>query len=303
MPDQTGRIAVITGGSSGIGLETAKALADRRAIVVLAGRDLAKAEQASAEVRSQTPSAELRAVRLDLTSLSSIAAAAAEIRSEFPRLDLLICNAGVMARPYELTKDGFESTLATNHLGHFALTGHLLDRLLGTVGSRVVTVSSNAHRRGVIHFDDLQFEKRYDPGEAYDQSKLANLLFAYELQRRLEAAGATTISLAAHPGNASTDLWRTSSRVERLVISPRLRLLNFWLVQSPERAALPSLRAALDPSARGGEYYGPDGRFQYSGRPTRVESSPRSHDRAAQGRLWDVSERLTGVTYRFSTRV
>src|SRR5262249_49383135 len=168
-----------------------------------------------------------------------------------------------------------------------------------TAGSRIVTVSSIAHRRGVVHFDDLQLERAYRPADAYDQSKLANLLFTNELHARLEAAGAATIALAAHPGNAQTDLWQTSSRLERMLISPRLSKLTFWLAQSAQLGALPTLRAAVDPSARGGDYYGPAGRFQYTGYPTRVESSARSRDAAAGRRLWDVSEQLTGVSYSF----
>jgi NAD(P)-dependent dehydrogenase (short-subunit alcohol dehydrogenase family) len=228
-------------------------------------------------------------VRLDLSSQASIRAAAIEIRSRWDRLDLLINNAGVMDAPYRRTEDGFELTLATNHLGHFALTGLLLDRLLATPGSRVVTVSSDAHRRGEIRFGDLQFDGGYDAGAAYAQSKLANLLFTYELQARLSARGAATIALAAHPGNARTGLWRSSSRVERALIRlPRL-------AQSPAAGALPIVRAALDPSARGGDYYGPHRR--YTGSPVRVESSAGSHDRAAGRRLWELSEELTGVSY------
>jgi NAD(P)-dependent dehydrogenase (short-subunit alcohol dehydrogenase family) len=269
---------VITGGGAGLGLEVAKALAEKAATVVLA-------------VRRRPDRADVRVVRLDLASLSSVRAAADEIRSTCDRLDLLINNAGVMDAPYQRTEDGFELTLATNHLGHFALTGLVLDLLLKTPGSRVVTVSSNAHRRGVMRFDDVQSERRYEPSAAYAQSKLANLLFTYELQARLEAIGARTIALAAHPGNARTGLWRTSSRLERALIRCP------WVAQGPRTGALPILRAAVDPSARGGEYYGPSGRFQHTGRPTRVESSARSHDRAAQRRLWELSERLTGVSY------
>jgi NAD(P)-dependent dehydrogenase (short-subunit alcohol dehydrogenase family) len=290
----------VTGANAGLGLATAKVLAERRATVVLACRDLVKAERAADWIRSKVGRADLHVVRLDLASLASIREAADELRSNYPRLDLLINNAGVMAVPYQRTEDGFELTLASNHLGHFALTGLLLDRLLATAGSRIVTVSSIAHRRGVMYFDDLQSEDRYKPGDAYGQSKLANLLFTNELQARLAAAGARTIALAAHPGNARTELWRTSSRVERVLIDPRLRWLNFWLVQSAELGALPTLRAAVDPSARGGDYYGPAGWFQFTGYPTRVESSARSHDAVAQRRLWDLSEGLTGVSYRIS---
>ena len=298
VPDQSGRTAVVSGANVGLGLATARLLASRGATVVLACRDIVKAERAAGRIRTEAGRANVDVVRLDLSSLASVREAADEVRSGYPRLDLLINNAGVMAVPYQRTEDGFELTLATNHLGHFALTGLLLDRLLATAGSRIVTVSSVAHRRGLMHFGDLQSEHRYKPADAYGQSKLANLLFTNELQARLEAAGAGTIALAAHPGNARTDLWRTSSRLERVLISPRLRLLNFWLVQSAELGALPTLRAAVDPSARGGDYYGPAGPFQYTGYPTRVDSSPRSQDAAARRRLWDVSEQLTGVSYR-----
>jgi NAD(P)-dependent dehydrogenase (short-subunit alcohol dehydrogenase family) len=300
VPDQSGRIAVVTGANAGLGLATARVLAGRGAKVVLACRDVVKAERAADRISSEVGQANLHVVRLDLASLASVREAADELRSDYPRLDLLINNGGVMAVPYQRTEDGYELTLATNHLGHFALTGLLLERLLATAGSRIVTVSSIAHRRGVMYFDDLQSERRYKAEDAYAQSKLANLLFTYELQARLHAAGATTIALAAHPGNARTELWRTSSRLERVLISSRLRLLNFSLVQSAELGALPTLRAAVDPSAKAGDYYGPVGWFQFTGYPARVESSARSHDGLAQRRLWEISERLTGISYRMS---
>jgi NAD(P)-dependent dehydrogenase (short-subunit alcohol dehydrogenase family) len=298
VPDQSGRIALVTGASAGLGLETAKVLAAHGARVVLACRDIAKAERAAEPIRAQAGRAGVHVVRVDLASLASVRQAANQIRSTYPRLDLLVNNAGVMDVPYQRTEDGLELTLATNHLGHFALTGLLLDRLLATPGSRIVTVSSVAHRRGVIRFDDLHAERRYHPADAYAQSKLANLLFTYQLHARLQAAGAPTIALAAHPGNARTGLWRTSSRLERALLSPRLRLLNAWLVQSAQMGALPTLRAAVDPSARGGDYYGPGGRSEYTGHPTRVASSAGSHDPVAQRRLWELSEQLTGVSYR-----
>jgi NAD(P)-dependent dehydrogenase (short-subunit alcohol dehydrogenase family) len=297
LPDQSWRIAVVTGANTGLGLETARVLAWRGATVLLACRDLDKAERAAALIRAEVASANVRIVHLDLASLASVREAATEIRAISPRLDLLINNAGVMEVPYQRTEDGFELTLATNHLGHFALTGLVLDRLVVTSGSRIVTVSSLAHRRGVMHFDDLHFEQRYRPSEAYAQSKLANLLFTHELQSRLAAAGLGTLALAAHPGNARTDLWRTSSLLERVLINPSLRLLTFWLGQDPPLAALPTLRAAIDPSAQGGDYYGPSGVFEYTGYPIRVEASPGSHDAAAQRRLWEVSEQLTRVAY------
>jgi NAD(P)-dependent dehydrogenase (short-subunit alcohol dehydrogenase family) len=297
VPDQSGRTAVVTGATAGLGLETAKALAERGASVVLACRDLDKAERAATRIQ-----ADVQIVKLDLASLASVHAVAGEIRAAHSRLDLLILNAGVMDVPYERTEDGFELMLATNHLGHFALTGLLLDRLLATAGSRIVTVSSVAHRRGRIRFDDLQSERSYNASDAYAQSKLANLLFSYELDRRLRDAAACTISLAAHPGNARTELWRSSSRLERAVISTRLRFLNSWLVQSAEAGALPTLRAATDPSARGGEYFGPSGRFEFAGHPVRVGSNERSHDATAQQQLWEVSEQLTGISYELQGR-
>ena len=284
------RTAVVTGASGGLGLETARGLAAHGVTVILACQSLAKGEEAAKSIAGSP-----RVVHLDLASLASVREAADEIRASCAQLDLLINNAGVMTIPLSRSADGIELTFATNHLGHFALTGSLLERLLATPGSRVVTVSSVAHRRASADFADLEHD--YDSGRAYERSKLANLLFAYELQHRLHAAGSETISLAAHPGIARTDLWRTSSGLERALLSPWLRPLTFWLAQSARAGALPTLRAALDPDARGGEYYGPGGWSQYTGRPERVDSSPTSHDRSAQHRLWQLSEELTGIPY------
>jgi NAD(P)-dependent dehydrogenase (short-subunit alcohol dehydrogenase family) len=306
--DQSGRTAVVTGASGGLGMETARVLAARGADVVLACRNPAKAERAAEQIRAQAGPAggqiraragrgSVRVVRLDLASLASVREAADEIRTTCPRLDLLINNAAVMTPPYQRTEDGFELTFGTNHLGHFALTGQVLGRLLETPGSRIVTVSSVGHRDGEMHFDDLQFARRYHAGRAYWQSKLANLLFTYELSSRLQAAGAQTIALAAHPGVVATELWRTSSWLERTVVSPRMRWLNFRLVHGVERGALPMLRAATDPAARGGQYYGPGGRRGYIGYPVLEESSPRSRNEADGRRLWQVSEELTRVGY------
>ena len=304
VPDQSGRTAVVTGASGGLGFETAEVLAGRGAAVVLASRDLDKAERAANRIRSSAGggggggAASVLAVHLDLASLASVRAAADQIRAACPSLDLLINNAGVMAIPRELTEDGFERTLATNHLGHFALTGLLLGRLLNTSGSRVVTVSSNGHRMGdgVMRLEDLQLERGYKPWPAYYRSKLANLLFTYELQRRLAATGAATTALAAHPGNARTDLWR-HSRLDQALYRPALRPLTFWFAQSAHMGALATLRAATDPAADGGEYFGPPGRQQFTGHPVRVESSTQSHDKAEAARLWAISEELTGVSY------
>lgn len=302
IPDLSGRTALITGANAGLGLRTAQVLAGRGAHVILACRDLGRADRAAREIGAATagtPSTSTSTVRLDLASQSSVRAAAAEIRDRFPRLDLLVNNAGVMGIPLRRTEDDFEATLATNHLGPFALTGLLLDRL--TADARIVTVSSVAHLQGVVDFDDLQSRGAYDPGKAYARSKLANLLFTYELDRRLRAAGSGVGALACHPGIVLTDLFAHASRVERFLIDPRMRIINFWAVQDVRTGSLPTLRAATDPAAQGGEFYGPRGyglrRGFHTGHPAIVESNARSHDAAVQARLWEASERLTGVVY------
>lgn len=297
VPDQQGRTVVITGGNIGIGFETAQALAQRGATVVLACRNPGRATDAQARIAAAAPAANVSTLPLDLASLASIRQAAETLRASHPRIDVLINNAGGMRHDHSLTEDGFESTLATNHLGPFAFTGLVIERLLTTPGSRVVTVSSIGHRRGTINFDDLHFQHGYRYSTAYFQSKLANLMFTYELQRRLGVAGASTIAVAAHPGNARTEFGRELPAPARAVLSPHMRAFTSWLLQSPQMGALPTLRAATDPHVRGGEYYGPPGRAQFTGYPARVESTTRSHDTAAQRRLWQESEQLTGVSY------
>ncbi|HEV8461545.1 MAG TPA: oxidoreductase [Gaiellaceae bacterium] len=303
LPDQSGRHVVVTGANSGLGYETARTLATLGARVTLACRDVGRANEAVDKLvgSSSVPRDSLTVVELDLASLDSVRRAAEAIRADQPHLDLLINNAGVMTIPFGRSADGYERTFAINHLGHFALTGLLLESLLATPGSRVLTVSSNAHRRArSSDLERVESGTGYSPAAAYDRSKLANLLFAYALQHELSAADAKTISLAAHPGNARTDLWRTSSRLERALLAPRLGLLTSRLVQSAEDGALPILRAALDPSARGGDYYGPAGWQGNTGRPVRVKSSTDSYDRSAQRALWQQSEQLTRVTYPLS---
>lgn len=301
IPDLTGRTALVTGGNAGLGLRTATVLAERGARVILGCRNPERADQAARRIANAAPSgaAAPATVRLDLASQSAVRAAAEEIRTRFPQLDLLVNNAGVMEVPLERTEDGFELTLATNHLGPFALTGLLLDRF--APGARIVTVSSLAHQQGVIDFDDLQSELRYDRAKAYSQSKLANLLFTYELDRRLRAADAPLSALACHPGIVDTELFAHQSRSTRLLLSPSMRVINFWAVQNVRMGALPALRAATDPSAQGGEYYGPRGhglrRSFLTGYPAVVKSTDRSHDEADQARLWQTSEELTGVSY------
>ena len=294
IPDQTGRVAVITGANTGLGYETALALADHGAHVVLAVRNLDKGKDAAARITANSPHADVAVAELDLTSLQSIRAAADQLRADHDRIDLLINNAGVMFTPKATTKDGFELQLGTNHLGHFALTGLLLDHMLPVQDSRIVTVSSLGHRaRAAIDFDDLQSERRYDRFAAYGRSKLANLLFTYELQRRLVANGGPTIAVAAHPGSSRTDLARNSPAWLRFTFTA----LGPLLFQSPHMGALSTLRAATDPSVRGGQYYGPGGFAEQRGYPICVQSSAQSHDEEVQRRLWMVSEELTGVTY------
>jgi len=290
VPGQQGRLAVVTGANTGLGFETARVLAARGASVVLAVRDTGKGKQAAARIAATAPGADVMVQPLDLASLDSVRAAAAELRARHPRIDLLINNAGVMFTPRQATRDGFELQLGTNHLGHFALTGLLLEQMLPVPGSRVVTVSSTAHRlRARINFGDLQGERSYRRVAAYSQSKLANLMFTYELHRRLSGAAATTIAVAAHPGLANTELTRNSSAASAALA----RLIS----QKPAMGALPTLRAATDPGVLGGQYYGPGRLLGTRGYPELAESSRRSRDTAIQRRLWTVSEELTGVTF------
>jgi NAD(P)-dependent dehydrogenase (short-subunit alcohol dehydrogenase family) len=288
VPGQQGRLAVVTGANTGLGFETAQVLAARGASVVLAVRNVEKGKQAAARIAAAAPGATVTVQELDLSSLDSVRAAAAELRAEHPRIDLLICNAGVMYPPKQTTDDGFELQFGTNHLGHFALTGLLLEQMLPVPGSRVVTVSSVGHRiRARVNFDDLQWERSYSRVRAYGQSKLANLMFTYELQRRLSGAG-TAIAVAAHPGFAATELMRHT---------PMAAVVTPLFSQDAAMGALPVLRAATDPSVLGGQYYGPGGFLGLRGYPELAASSRRSHDEAVQRRLWAVSEELTGVTF------
>ncbi len=295
VPDLSGRVAVVTGANTGIGYQTAAVLAYRGAHVVLAVRNLEKGNAALSRIVASRPGADVTLQALDLGSLASVRSAADALRAAYPRIDLLINNAGVMWTPKQVTEDGFELQFGTNHLGHFALTGLLLDHLLGVRGSRVVTVSSLGHRlRAAIHFDDLQWERGYDRVAAYGQAKLANLLFTYELQRRLAARpDAKTIAVAAHPGGSNTELARNLPGI----FQPLRAVLGPVLFQSAAMGALPTLRAATDPAVQGGQYYGPDGFLEQRGHPKIVESSAQSHDEELQHRLWAVSEDLTGVRF------
>jgi NAD(P)-dependent dehydrogenase (short-subunit alcohol dehydrogenase family) len=294
VPDQTGRVAIVTGSNTGLGYETALVLAARGAHVVLAVRDVDKGKAAAARLLGTTPTADVTVQPLDVGSLQSIRTAAEELKTAYPRIDLLINNAGVMYPPKQLTTDGFELQFGTNHLGAFALTGLLLENLLPVEGSRVVAVASLAHTvKAGIHFDDLQWERKYNRVAAYGQSKLSNLLFTYELNRRLAARDELTIAVAAHPGLSNTELMR---HVPGSGL-PGVSTVAGLVANSPAMGALATLRAATDPTVRGAEYYGPDGFREVRGHPKRVESNRQSHDQDVQGRLWTVSEELTGVTY------
>ena len=296
--DQSGRIAIVTGANSGLGSETALALAAKGAHVVLACRDAAKAQSALQAIRAASPAASAEAMALDLASLASVRAFAAGFVAKHERLDLLCNNAGVMAIPRRRTADGFEMQLGTNHLGHFALTGLLLQRLLDTPGARVVSVSSSAHRPGKMHWEDLQLERSYRKWRAYAQSKLANLLFAFELDRRLRKAGASVISVAAHPGYAATNLQFAAPRIEGSVLRRTVFALgNSLFAQSAEMGALPILYAATASGVAGGDFIGPDGIAEAWGHPTKVVPADRARNRNAASDLWRVSGEMTGVRY------
>lgn len=298
VPDQSGRLALVTGGNSGIGWDTVRVLAAHGAKVLLACRSAERGDQAIERILEVAPEADVQRLAMDLADLDSVRDAAARVGREHGKLDLLINNAGLMATPEQRTAQGYEMQFGVNHLGHFTLTGLLLPRLLAAPGSRVVTVSSTGHRPGRIRFDDLQWQTGYKPWAAYFQSKLANLLFTFELQRRLHASGQATLALAAHPGGSRTNLGNENpgGLLNNLLVLSR-PLLERFVLQGPEMGALPTLRAAVDPSAGGGEYYGPDGFNEQTGYPVRVGSSQRSKDEETARRLWQVSEELTGVKY------
>jgi len=287
--DQTGRTAIVTGSNSGIGFETARVLAGKGATVVMACRNLEKANPKADEIRAAHPSADVEVMQLDLSDLDSVQRFADAFRSKHSRLDLLINNAGIMVPPHGKTTQGFETQFGVNHLGHFALTGSLLDLLTNTPGARIVTVSSVAHLMGKIDFADLNWEKGYKAQAAYGQSKLANLLFTYELQRRLAAAGKDTLAVAAHPGWTDTNLQTHAKAV---------KFMNRFFAQNALMGALPTLYAATEPSVHGAEYFGPSGFMEMNGPPKKVKSNRRSHDRNVAERLWNVSEELTGVHFQ-----
>jgi NAD(P)-dependent dehydrogenase (short-subunit alcohol dehydrogenase family) len=294
IPDQHGRTAIVTGANSGLGLATVRELARHGAGVVLACRDPEKGAGALRAIEAAAPDARIELAELDLADLASVQTFAEGFRSSHDGLDLLVNNAGVMAPPRRETENGFELQLGTNHLGHFALTGHLIGVMEGRADARVVTLSSNAHKTGRINFDDLQSARRYKRWGAYGQSKLANLMFALELDRRLRAGGSTVKSVAAHPGYAATNLQSAAAPVaDRLV----MKVTNMLVAQSADMGALPSLYAATYPGLEGGSYVGPDGIGEFRGHPHLVSPNRLARDEGRATRLWTVSEELTGVRF------
>ncbi len=289
IPDQKGRVAVITGAAAGIGKEAARVLAQKNAKVVMAVRNVPKGQGVADTIRRECSGADIEVREMDLASLASIKSFAQSILRDYPRLDMLIDNAGVMMCPYEKTRDGFEIQFGTNHLGHFALTLQLLPLLQKTTDSRIVVVSSLAHRRGDLDFSDLQWERRkYSAGQAYCDSKLANLYFVHELARKLAAQGNNPLVTAAHPGWTATELQRHSWFYN---------FLNVFFAQNAAMGALPTLRAAIDAEAAPGDFFGPSQRSEVKGPPVKVESSVRSRDAEVARKLWMLSEQMAGITY------
>jgi len=293
---QKGRIVIVTGSSSGIGYETARVLANKQASVIIAVRNLDKGNKALAKIIQQNKDADVQVMELDLANLASVKNFAENFQKNYSRLDLLINNAGVMIPPYTKTTDGFELQFGTNHLGHFALTGQLLELLINTEDSRIINVSSGAHNFGKLDFDDLNWEKRnYAQWTAYGDSKLANLYFTYELDRKLKEQGINTLVTASHPGWTATELQRTAGDV--------MKYLNGIFAQNITMGALPTLRAAIEEGLKGAEYFGPNGFMEIGGYPVQVESNELSKDRAIAQKLWEVSENLTGVKFEFNKQV
>ncbi|MFE4608083.1 oxidoreductase [Streptomyces niveus] len=297
IPDQTGRVFVVTGANSGLGLATTRALARRGGHVILAVRDPAKGDRAVAEISAGQPGARLEVRRLDLADLDSVRDFAGQLRADHARLDVLVNNAGLMAPPRSLSPQGHESQFACNHLGHFALTGLLLDLLAAGQDPRVVTVSSVNHRKARIQFDDITGERRYSPMGFYNQSKLANAVFGHELHRRLTAAGSPVRSVLAHPGYTVTNLQTSApTGLWRVVLG---RIGNPLFAQSAGAGALPQLYAATQPGVLSGEFIGPAGVAELRGAPTRVKLAPGAADAEMGRRLWELSERATGVRFAF----
>ncbi len=292
-PDQTGKVAIVTGANTGLGYETSLGLVSKNCNVIMACRNKDKANRSREKIIEQYPRAEIEVIKLDLSKLSSVKSFAHEFKNKYKVLNYLINNAGILIPPYSRTEDGFESQMATNYFGHFALTGLLLPLLGGSIESRIITLSSLAHHKGDINFKDLHFEKNYKPFEAYACSKLACLMFAYELDIKLKERNCKTLSIASHPGISSTNIVNAKSPF----LSNVFKLIGPIIFQDAKKGAEPILRAILDPNSKGGEYYGPSGWRQYKGKAVKVKSNSWSHNREVSSKLFEVSEELTAVTY------
>ncbi len=289
IPNQNGKVVIITGATSGLGKEATKVLAGKNATVIMAVRNIEKGAIVVQEIKKGFPNATIDVRKLELNSLKSIKSFAEGVKANYNRLDILINNAGVMACPFSKTEDGFEIQMGVNHLGHFALTGHLMPLLKQTKSSRIVATSSIAHKQGDINFEDINWESRdYATGKAYGDSKVANLYFAYELARKLENEPNAPLVTAAHPGWTSTELQRHSLM---------FRILNPIFSQTVQNGVLPTLRAAIDENAKAGDFFGPSGFMELKGAPKVVKSNKMSHDTTKAKQLWEMSEKMTGVTY------
>jgi len=297
IPDLSGKIIIVTGGNSGLGFEAVKAFSSKNAHVIIACRNVEKGESAKKQIIEQNSTAQISVKELDLTDLISIQSFAAQFKKQHNQLNILLNNAGIMMVPYGLTKDGYELQMGTNHLGHFALTGLLLDVLKSTPKSRVVNVSSMAHKSGSMDFSNLLFEngKDYSPMKAYGRSKLSNLLFTYELQRFFDENKVDCMAIAAHPGVSDTNLFVHAAPKWAMSLT---RPLFLMMIQPASMGALPEIRAAVDPTAKGGEYYGPNGKREVKGYPVVVQSNAASHDIESARKLWELSEKLTGVDFK-----
>jgi len=293
VPSQKGRIAIVTGANTGLGFEVALGLVKTDMKVIMACRNRDKAEKAKNDILVKVPGADIEILTVDLTNRSSIHDFAEAYLSEFSQLDLLINNAGIMIPPYSKTEIGSESQMGANYFGHFLLTGLLLDILTKTPNSRIISLSSLAHKKGIINFDDIHSDKKYSPMGSYRQSKLACLMFAFELQRRLEKKGLKTLSIASHPGVSITDIVRYIPGWLQYTLLPVFSLFT----HSPEKGALPILYAALGSDVKGGDYYGPRGRSEWKGTPGKVISTPLSQNTEIAQRLWNISEELTGIKF------
>lgn len=292
-PSQKGKIAIVTGANDGVGYETSLGLLSKGAKLIMACRNPKKAKNAMAKLKNAYPNTAIEFIPLDLSKLSSVKLFAEQYKQKFDKLDILVNNAGIMVPPFSKTEDGFESQMGVNYFAHFLLTGLLMNELKAAEKARVISLSSIAHKRGKIDFKNLNAEKKYDKSAAYSQSKLACLMFAYELDRKLREAGSEVLSLASHPGVSATNLFNNMPSLATKIIMP----LSKPLLNTPKNAALPSLMAALDASVKSGDYFGPSGFLEMSGKPTKAASKPQSHNLETAKKLWNVSEELLGFKF------